>query len=216
MSLGLFFALPEYLQKTSKLVKSKRADDRRPGPLICHDGWMSTKPGFLRRVGALLIDYALILGYLAVIALVAVLVARLTGSFADWLALGTGGAELLGFVVLVLPVGLYLYLGESSARQATVGKRALRLRVVTAATIGRPSRGRILVRTIVKLIPWELAHFFVWQAAASAGLAVFPLWITVGIAAANVLPIVYVLVVLLQRDGRGPHDLVAGTRVVTA
>jgi len=173
-------------------------------------------PGFGRRLLALLVDYALIVAYLGVLVLVALLVVRVTGTFMDWLALGTVVAELLGFVLLVLPVGIYLYAGESSARQATVGKRVLGLRVVLEANGGRPGRARILVRTVVKLIPWEFAHFFVWQAAASAGLAVFPVWITIGIAAANLLPIAYLVCVFVQRDRRGPHDLVAGTRVIVA
>jgi uncharacterized RDD family membrane protein YckC len=173
-------------------------------------------PGFGRRLLALLIDYALIVAYLAVLVLAALLIVRITGTLMDWLALGTVVAELLGFVLLVLPVGIYLYVGEASARQATVGKRVLGLRVVLQASGERPGRVRILVRTVVKLIPWEFAHFFVWQAAASAGLAVFPGWIAIGIITANLLPIAYLVCVLVQRDKRGPHDLVAGTRVIVA
>ena len=173
-------------------------------------------PGFGRRLLALLVDYVLIIAYMAVVAIVGLLAALVTGGFLDWLVLGTLGAELLWFLVLVLPVAMYLYLGEASSHQATVGKRLLKLRVVVAGTGARPSRVRILVRTVIKLIPWEFAHFFVWQAAASAGLAVFPLWISIGIAAANLLPLFYLVCLLVQRDKRGPHDLVAGTRVVIA
>jgi uncharacterized RDD family membrane protein YckC len=187
---------------------SELPDDVGPAP--------TGSPGFGRRLLALLVDYALIVGYLAVLVLAALLLVRITGTFMDWLAFGTVVAELLGFVLLVLPVGIYLYAGEASARQATVGKRVLGLRVVLQASGGRPGRARILVRTVVKLIPWEFAHFFVWQAAASAGLAVFPRWIAIGITVANLLPIAYLVCVLLQRDKRGPHDLVAGTRVIVA
>lgn len=175
---------------------------------------LQARPGFGRRVLALLIDYALIIAYLTVLVLVALVIAGVTGGFANWLAFGTLGAELLGFVILVLPIGIYLYAAEASPWQATVGKRALGLRVVVEAHGGRPGRLRILVRTVVKLIPWEFAHFFVWQAAASAGLAVFPVWIAVGAVVANLLPVAYVACVLFQRERRGPHDLVAGTRVI--
>ncbi len=72
---------------------------------------------------------------------------------------GTTNAQLLGFVLLVLPVGLYLYASEASARQATIGKRVMGLRVVSADDLGRPSRSRIIIRTVVKLLPWEVAHF---------------------------------------------------------
>lgn len=175
-----------------------------------------TRPGFLRRIAALLIDYALILGWMAVIAAISAGVAVATGGYANWLAWGTTVSQLLGFAVLVLPVGIYLFASETSSRQATVGKRALRMRVV-ARDGSRPSAWRILVRTIVKLVPWEIAHFFVWHTvAAASGDGVFPPWLIAGLIVADILPVGYVLVVLLEPQRRGPHDLVAGTRVVRA
>lgn len=173
------------------------------------------RPGFGARVLALAVDFGLILGYMAALGLVTLVGFLVTGELVNWLSFGVVGAELLGFAVLVLPVGLYLYLSESSAWQATVGKRALGLRVVGRRG-ERPSRARILVRTIVKLAPWEVAHFFVWHAVAlaSTGETAFPAWLLTGLIVADVLPLIYVLCVLLQKDRRGPHDLVAGTRVV--
>lgn len=175
------------------------------------------RPSFVRRIGALLIDYGLILGWMAVVALVSSVVALLSGGFANWLAWGTTMAQLAGFVVLVLPVGVYLFATESSARQATVGKRTLRMRVV-ALDGTRASRARILVRTVVKLLPWEIAHFFVWNVVdvATSGTVTFPGWLVAGLVVADTIPVVYVLVVALQRDRRGPHDLAAGTRVISA
>jgi uncharacterized RDD family membrane protein YckC len=174
------------------------------------------RPAFLRRVAALLIDYALILGWMAVVAAGSAIVALVTGGYANWLAWGTGAAQLLGFAVLVLPVGVYLFLSESSARQATLGKRALGMRVVGLRG-GRPGRLRVLVRTVVKLLPWEVAHFFVWHTvdvASRGGDVVFPPWLTAGLIVADLLPVAYVLVVALHPQRRGPHDLAAGTRVV--
>lgn len=175
-----------------------------------------TRPGFFRRIAALLIDYALIIGWVALVASVSALVALVSGGYANWLELGTGIAQLLGFVVLVFPVGVYLLLTEASTRQATLGKRVLRMRVVERDG-SRASFWRILVRTVVKLLPWEIAHFFVWHtvAAVSDGGA-FPAWLVAGLIFADLLPVAYVITVLLQPQGRGPHDLVAGTRVVRA
>lgn len=181
-----------------------------PAPMV--------RPRFGVRLLALLVDYGLILCWMAVLAAAAFLIAALTGGFADWLAFGPVGAQLLGFLLLVLPVGIYLYHGEASERQATLGKRLLGLRVVSAADGGRASRARVLVRTVVKLLPWELAHIVVWNFAAIAAEASseVPSWLLITAAVANALPFVYVAVVALQKDGRGPHDLVAGTRVVAA
>jgi uncharacterized RDD family membrane protein YckC len=174
-----------------------------------------TKPGFCRRIAALLIDYVLILGWMAVVFGVSMAILATTGSLPNWLAAGTAVAELLGFAVLVLPVGIYLWATESSSRQATVGKRALGMRVVTMDG-AKPSRRRILVRTAVKLLPWEWAHFWVWQlmAIVLTGGIEFPAWLVVGLVSSQVLPVAYVLCVAIQKDRRGPHDLVAGTRVV--
>ena len=67
---------------------------------------MMARPGFLRRIAGLLIDYALILGWVAVVALASTGIALLSGGYSSWLAWGTAVAGLLGFIVLVLPVGV--------------------------------------------------------------------------------------------------------------
>ncbi|WP_427886957.1 RDD family protein [Kribbella sp. GL6] len=167
---------------------------------------------FRRRIAALLIDYLLICAWLAVLAGAALVVYLITGSLPNWLDLvGTAGAETLGFVLLVLPVGIYLFTTEASARHATVGKRALHLQVTDPRTGTPPTRRQILVRTVVKLIPWELAHFFIWQLAAAGSPT--PAWITTGLIAVYVLPLTYLAMVAFRKDARGPHDLAANTAV---
>lgn len=178
----------------------------------------AARPSFRRRLAALGVDYAVFVGWAGVLGLGALVVVTVRGGLPNWLEDGVGFAELYGILLIVLPVGVYLYLCEASARQATLGKRALRLRVVGAASGARPGRWRVLVRTVVKLVPWETGHFFVWHlfdVARTAGTdAPLPAWIAAGLVAAGALFVGYVLVVAFQRDRRGPHDLVAGTRVV--
>ena len=174
------------------------------------------RPSFARRVTALVVDYGLVLGWMAVVASCALISWLVTGRLADWQEFGVGGAQALGFVVLVVPVGIYLFACEASRTQATLGKRVMRLRVIDERSGGRPAPWRILLRTVVKLAPWEFAHFVVWQVVAEATgeSSVFPVWLIVGLLLANVIPVVYVVVVALQRERRGPHDLAAGTRVI--
>src|SRR5690606_30211571 len=106
----------------------------------------------VRRVAAFAVDYAVIAAYIAVLTAV---------GFAARGALGAGegvpegaaaraAGHALSFVTLTVPVALYFALSEASRRQATVGKRALRLRVVTRSG-RRLSLRRSLVRTAVKL-----------------------------------------------------------------
>ena len=70
--------------------------------------------------------------------------------------------QIAGFLIITLPVNLYFILFESSTWQATWGKRRLGLRVTrkdgTRLTLLRASS-----RTLLKFIPWELAHTCIWQ-----------------------------------------------------
>src|SRR5690625_2899891 len=66
--------------------------------------------------------------------------------------------QLIGFVTLTLPVMLYFMLSEYSSRQATVGKKIARLRVATNNGT-RITLLQVLIRTVVKFLPWEIAHF---------------------------------------------------------
>jgi uncharacterized RDD family membrane protein YckC len=178
------------------------------------------RPSPWRRIAALLLDYLLILAWILVL-----LCATLTIDFAlfggvpdVFSVAGIAGSELIGFLCLDLPVGLYLFLMERGARRATLGKRRMRLRVARRDGTD-PSTARILVRTIVKLLPWELAHFFVFQAAYySVHLRTdgIPGWILAGLIAANVVPVAWVCLVLFTPRRRGPHDYAAGTVVVDA
>ena len=80
-----------------------------------------------------------------------------------------------------------------------------------------PLRRNILLRTIVKLLPWEIAHTFVWQMQyvfyKSGYEADVPVWIFVGLNVPIVLIFIYIAMIALRRDGRAPHDLAGGTIV---
>lgn len=179
---------------------------------------LPSRPSFILRIKASLVDYCLVLGYMGVLAASMGIVYLTAGEVPDWLSHGVTVAELLGFIVLVLPVGLYLYFCEASSRSATVGKRTMKLIVVSSKTLSRASRSQIAIRTIVKLFPWELAHFFVWHTVAitSKNQTIFPVWLEIGLMSSIALPLVYVLVVAIDLKGRGPHDMLAGTRVITS
>jgi hypothetical protein len=62
------------------------------------------------------------------------------------------------FLVLTVPVTVWLAGWEASPGGATPGKRLLGLRVLTSSG-DRPSWPRSLLRTALKFtLPWELAH----------------------------------------------------------
>lgn len=162
-----------------------------------------------------MLDYLVILVWMAILAVGSVVVYLALGYYPDTLGiLGPVGSQIVFFFLLTFVVGVYLYRCESGRYQATWGKRRMGLKVVAAA--GKQlQRRQILIRTMVKLAPWELAHVFVWQMMWTfyqrGYEAMPPVWVFIGIYAAMAAAILYIVMVLATR--RGPHDRLAGTTV---
>jgi len=170
-----------------------------------------------RRLAALLLDYLVILAWMTVLAVVSLAVYLSIGDYPDVLgAVGPFGAQAVFFTLLTLPVGLYLYLSESGTAQATWGKRRMRL-VVRSHDGARPGRGQVAIRTVVKLLPWEISHTLIWQMQAvfhrSGYDAEIPIWIFVGLGAVDIAILVYLGTSLFGRQ-LGPHDRASRTIVV--
>jgi uncharacterized RDD family membrane protein YckC len=172
-----------------------------------------TSPGW-RRVAAFAVDYAVILVYLGVLALVGVL-GRAIGVLPAEVTTPAArvAAQLAGIVVLTLPVTLWFAGWEATPAGATPGKRVLGLRVVTTGgdRLGWP---RSLLRTTLKfVVPWELAHTAVWNLLAwpADGGSVVDM-VLLGVANAI---IVVDLVALFVGTRRPPYDRIAGTLVTT-
>lgn len=119
-------------------------------------------------------------------------------------------AELTGFLMLTLPFGLYLAISEASSWSASFGKKIMGLRVVSDSDKKRVSFWRSLLRTSLKLLPWELAHFAIWHAfifeSDFENVALSALVLCYGLAA------VY-LFGLLRKPHRTLYDFVSGTVV---
>jgi len=163
--------------------------------------------GLARRALAYLLDCALLAGLVV------------TTQLGLRLVLGSGfpalatGLQIEAWVLLTVSLPIWFYFAgfESSVWQATPAKRLLGLRVTTLSG-QRQSRGRALLRTVVKLLPWELTHLTLllptplWDAATPE---LRPgLWIVYGLLAA------YLLCAAFTSHRQAPHDLMAGTLVV--
>ena len=109
-----------------------------------------------------------------------------------------------------MPAWLYFVFCDRSERGATIRKRLLKLRVVSSNT-GGIRIGQALLRTAVKLLPWELVHIAAF--ALSEDLQRFSSQQSMGLVIANLLSIVYLVVTLKTRGRRSVHDLVADTEV---
>lgn len=156
-----------------------------------------------RRFTAFLIDYMIIVGYGVVLGLLSPLLSPL---FTD----NAFTAHLSSFFILTLPVYLYFSIFEASPFQATLGKRAAKLRVAGSVNTG-VSLSRSLVRSMIKFLPWEMAHFAVWRFFLPTDL---PELVIIMIAyAANGAALIYLIVPFLNHDRRFIHDWASGTRV---
>ena len=127
--------------------------------------------------------------------------------------LSVSALNLIASLILVVPVTLALAGLESSPREASLGKRVLRLRVVRVGTGAPVSLWRALARNTLKVaVPWIIGHAAVYGIVASSdGTVPAPVWLLTAVA--YVLPIAY-LVSLFVGSGRTPYDRIAGTTVV--
>jgi uncharacterized RDD family membrane protein YckC len=157
-----------------------------------------------RRVAAYLVDILLLF---VVLAPAGQLILRLLDA-----PLPQTGPEVARVILwnFSLPAWLYFILGDQSASGATLGKRLLKIQVRDLSG-ERLSIGRALARTAVKLLPWELVHVSAF--ALSADLSQFSPMQIAGLAAANLLTVVYLGVAVATRGRRSVHDYVAGTLV---
>jgi uncharacterized RDD family membrane protein YckC len=189
-----------------------RGPTSRPGPER-PSAERPSHPGvpWAARLRASAVDLLAIWAWLgAVAALSRLPVLRRTGYAALFRRPAT--ADAAQFVTGVLPVVLYLAAGEAGGAHASRGKRAAGLAVL--GPDGRwPGRRRILVRTAVKLLPWQLAHLAVTRAA-GVGVARSPKLAGAGFGVALAMASASVGLAASRPDARTLHDLAAGTRVI--
>ena len=119
-------------------------------------------------------------------------------------------SQMIGVIVMTIPVLLYFAICESSVWQATLGKRALSLHVVCGGD-AKMSFSRSLLRNVIKFIPWEMGHIVANQAffSSSSGVAV---WVYVPMMLAFACPVWWVVSIFTR--GYTPYDVIACTRVV--
>lgn len=170
-----------------------------------------TAAGLRERLLAFLLDYVPVLAYLLVLVTAGVVLRRAQPAALRAIFGGPWAGEASGFVLVTLPVSFYFALQEASPHQATLGKRRLHLYVVDAEG-NRLTLPRSLLRTVLKFVPWELAHLCVWQVsyAARSSSAVY----SAGFVLVWLLVAVNALSVVLDPRRRALYDRVAGTAVL--
>lgn len=113
--------------------------------------------GLGSRIVAFALDYIIIAGYLFIVIAVGVAGRTFVPSMTQTLFATPVSGQLAGFLSVTLPISLYFIFLESSDWQATWGKRRRGLRVTQAGGV-QLSFPHALSRTVLKFMPWELAH----------------------------------------------------------
>lgn len=161
------------------------------------------------RLVAWIIDWVCILGWVGLTAAVGVPLhlAGLTGGLSYF------QLNLIGALVVVVPVVLAAAVTESRPRAATPGKRLTGLRVSKGH--GGPSVWAALVRNALKIgVPWLIGHaavFALTMPGDTSGAVPPIVWLLTAFSYA--LPIAYVASLFLH-TGRTPYDAATGTSVV--
>ena len=166
----------------------------------------------LHRIAAAILDYGFVIGY-------AILLFGLVGLLFGFDQMGKMefspvAGQLIAFLSLTLPVFLYFFIQEKSAKNATIGKRTLGLQVVMIKTSSNHSQG-ILIRTVLKLLPWEIAHWGIqWLAFYVKKEAAPPIWVWVVLIVPQVVAFFYFASMLYTKGTLSLYDAIAGTKVV--
>ena len=161
-----------------------------------------------RRVVAWLIDWGCILVWVAATAAIGVPL-YLAGVIT---ALNITALNIVGALVIVVPVVTAAAWCESRSVQATPGKRAMGLVVREG-----PARAKFrvaLLRNVLKLgVPWLIGHAAVFAIVSSSGVSdSVPIAVWVLTALAYVIPIIWILSLFIG-VGRTPYDRICGTNV---
>lgn len=166
---------------------------------------MNRVRAFAKRAAGMVIDAGAILAWAALLAVISLSAGLEVSGWPRW------GLYLQAVLTLTVPVVL-----AASALEArfgwTPGKVVTGLRVAGSGE-PRPRFGAALIRNAIKYLPWELAHIGIWLTpgqpfVSPPGQASILAW---G-ASYSILGVQLLLVAL---TGRGLHDRIARTRVMS-
>ncbi|MCA1012780.1 RDD family protein [Halobacillus halophilus] len=164
---------------------------------------------FKTRLYAFVLDYLIIVlyGLLVVGGISFILRSSITPLFSH----SPVTAQWTGFLLITFPVSLYFIISEQSEWKGTVGKRKAGICVVDL-TGERIGIGRSILRTTIKFLPWEAAHFVVWNLILPSGFSERTLYVILSVVYITVF--LYLILPLTNPMRRNVYDWVAGTAVI--
>ncbi|WP_250434319.1 RDD family protein [Hanstruepera flava] len=157
-----------------------------------------------KRLLAALIDYLIILVYGSILFSISITLVPF-----DEFPKKTDPAygQLIGFFSLTLPVFLYFYIMESSKLKASLGKLALKIQV-------KSNGGSVLKRTILKFLPWEIAHLGVhWINYYESQNNSVPLWVWIVLILPQIVGLLYFFSIINSKGSSSLYDQMSRTSI---
>lgn len=161
-----------------------------------------------RRILAFCLNY--IVGFLYAMLLFFVTTRIIQPHTSNW---GPFQGQMVGFFSLTLPVVLYFSILEFN-KQGSVGKMMMKLKVLRGD--GEPQEFKaLLMRNILKFLPWEVAHFGVHWAFYYVGQGMdLPIWNWSILILAQACTLFYLLEIFFRKDKRSLYDRLTNCKVV--
>lgn len=161
----------------------------------------------IRRGLAAFIDYSCIILYAMLLLGIAILV-----GLPD-VVLPPVAGQLLGMLTLTIPAVTCFILWERGPYKATPGKRIMGLMVVSDKPLQHTTG--VILRNMMKFLPWEIAHGGLhWLFYYDRMGVNIPSWVMVLLIVPQVIVFVYLLSILLEKNGRSLYDRWSDTRVI--
>ncbi|NOS92098.1 MAG: hypothetical protein HOP30_09265 [Cyclobacteriaceae bacterium] len=159
-----------------------------------------------KRILASIIDYTIVAGYAGVLFLCTNIISL---KFNLKLSENPMIGQLIGFLILTLPVITYSYLTEKSVWRGTIGKRLQKIIVLTDQS--KISRS-ILLRNILKYLPWEIAHTGVhWIVYYSSNSIETPIWVWVILILPQIVSVMYFISIVSSKGESSIYDRISMT-----
>ncbi|MFH0853321.1 MAG: RDD family protein [bacterium] len=164
-----------------------------------------------KRILAFIIDYLVIALYAGILFLLVYSAIKLFNLNTN---VSSVIGQLIGMISLTLPVVLYFVIMENKSKQGTIGKNIKKIKV-TDVNNQTASLKYIIIRNIIKFMPWEIAHLGIhWTIYFSNEGIEQPVWIWLVLVIPQVTVVIYLLSIVIDKNNRGIYDRISHTKVI--
>jgi uncharacterized RDD family membrane protein YckC len=153
---------------------------------------------------AFMIDYLIMFLYIILLATVSLFISFLLEQSPSGLVPIRG--QFIGFFSLTLPVIAYFYLFEKGISKGSIGKQKMGIVVVSGSNFD------LLIRNILKFLPWEIAHTGVhWMVFYQLQELTPPNWVWVLLIIPQLVAFSYFVSIFLSGGKTALYDKISGT-----